>query len=55
MAFRNPSLPPRNLSIFDGWQRANDINTPINLPISGFVTPPVGPVTSTIGVLALGR
>lgn len=52
VAFRNPSLPPRNLSIFDGWQRANDINTPINLPISGFVTPPVGPVTSTIGVLA---
>lgn len=52
VAFRNPSLPPRNLSIFDGWQLANNVNTPINLPISGFITPPSGPVNTTIGVLA---
>lgn len=52
VAYSNASLPPRNLSIFDGWQRAADVNTPINLNISGFITPPTGPVTSTIGVLA---
>ncbi len=52
VAYSNASLPPRNLSIFDGWQRAADVNTPINLPISGFITPPSGPVTTTIGVLA---
>lgn len=52
VAYSNPALPPRNLSIFDGWQRASDVATPINLSISGFVTPPSGPVTSTIGVLA---
>ncbi len=52
VAYSNASLPPRNLSIFDGWQRAADVNTPINLNISGFVTPPSGPVNTTIGVLA---
>ncbi len=52
VAYSNASLPPRNLSIFDGWQRAADVNTPINLPISGFITPPSGPVNTTIGVLA---
>ena len=52
VAYSNPSLPPRNLSIFDGWQRAADVNTPINLNISGFITPPSGPVNTTIGVLA---
>jgi len=52
VAYSNASLPPRNLSIFDGWQRAADVNTPINLNISGFITPPSGPVNTTIGVLA---
>lgn len=52
VAYSNASLPPRNLSIFDGWQRAGDVNTPINLPISGFITPPSGAVNTTIGVLA---
>ena len=52
VAYSNPALPPRNLSIFDGWQRAADVNTPINLNISGFITPPSGPVNTTIGVLA---
>ncbi|MEO6102778.1 MAG: DUF11 domain-containing protein [Pseudoxanthomonas sp.] len=52
VAYSNLSLPTRNLSIFDGWQRAADVGNPINLTISGFVTPPTGPVTSTIGVLA---
>lgn len=52
VAYSNPSLPPRNLSVFDGWQRAGDVNQPVNLNINGFITPPTGPVTSTIGVLA---
>lgn len=52
VAYSNPSEPVRNLSIFDGWQRAGDANNPINLTVSGFITPPSGTVNTTIGVLA---
>lgn len=52
VAYTNASLPTRNLSVFDGWQLANDVGQPINLGISGFLTPPTGPVNSTLGVLA---
>lgn len=52
VAYSNPGQPTRNLAVFDGWQRANNINQPVNLTVSGFLTPPVGLVNSTIGVLA---
>ena len=52
VAYSNPGQPTRNLAVFDGWQRANDINQPVNLAVSGFITPPTGVVNSTIGVLA---
>ncbi len=52
VAYSNPAEPVRNLAIFDGWQRAGDAANPINLAVSGFITPPSGTVNTTIGVLA---
>lgn len=52
VAYRSASLPLRNLSVFDGWLRADGANPILDLSVSGFVTPPTGPVTSTLGALA---
>lgn len=52
VAFRNTGLPLRNLSVFDGWLRADGANPILDLSVSGFVTPPTGAVTSTLGALA---
>lgn len=51
VAFSNPTEPTRNLNVFDGWALANNINTPINLAISGFITPVTGPVSSRLGIV----
>ena len=50
--------PMRNLTVFDGlamitsgWGGGND-NSTVNVPISGFLTPPAGPVDFQLGVVA---
>lgn len=45
--------PMRNLTVFDGlaFISFND-NSVVDVPISGFVTPPVGPVDFQLGVVA---
>ena len=52
VAYSAPSLPERNLTVFDGYavQQSNDPN--LNIPISGFVAPPKGAVNAEIGVVA---
>ncbi len=52
VAYKNTSLPTRNLSIFDGLQRADSPSAPLDISVSGFLTPQSGAVTSTIGVVA---
>ncbi|WP_202845510.1 DUF11 domain-containing protein [Luteimonas saliphila] len=51
VAYRNNSMPTRSLSVFDGWLRADGVNPILDLSVGPFVTPPTGPVNSTLGVL----
>src|SRR5262249_54391061 len=52
VAYADSSEPPRNLAIFDGFQSVSTATPNVSIPISGFRTPPLGPVRSTVGVLA---
>ena len=51
VAYRNPSLALRNLSIFDGFQYGDSSNPQIDITISGFFTPAAGPVNTNIGIV----
>ncbi|MFT2719568.1 hypothetical protein ACMT4L_06135 [Deinococcus sp. A31D244] len=52
VAYRNPAQPTRNLAVFDGFLQASDPAAPVDISVSGFITPSVGTVKSTIGVVA---
>lgn len=51
VVYRLPSLPMRNLVVFDGFGMVFN-GSPITMTVSGFVTPPAGPVATRLGVLA---
>ncbi|MGI8696013.1 MAG: hypothetical protein ACR2JQ_05115, partial [Mycobacteriales bacterium] len=44
VAYRSPSLPLRDLTIFNGFDIINSASPTDDIPISGFVTPPSGAV-----------
>ncbi|MDQ2700369.1 MAG: DUF11 domain-containing protein, partial [Actinomycetota bacterium] len=48
VAYRNTSETAKNLSIFDGLVSISGTTTD-NIPISGFVTPPAGPINAEVG------
>lgn len=50
VAYKNDSLPLRNLTLFDGFQKFE--NETATFPISGFKTPVSGPITASLGVVA---
>lgn len=54
VAYRDPAAPARNLTVFDGFaviqNAAADRNVTIN--VSGFQTPPSGPVNAKVGFVA---
>ncbi|MGD9570800.1 MAG: hypothetical protein AB7V62_02795 [Thermoleophilia bacterium] len=52
VAYRDPAAPFRNLTVFDGYQFVASSNPAVNIPISGFVAPPAGPVRLRLGVVA---
>lgn len=52
VAFKNSALPTKNLAIFDGFQQASSASNPVDIAVSGFLTPRIGTVNSTIGVIA---
>ena len=52
VAYRDSSQPPRNLTVFDGFASIASGNPPVNIPVSGFETPPSGPVRTTLGFVA---
>ncbi|GAA0500082.1 hypothetical protein [Deinococcus depolymerans] len=52
VAYRNATQPTRNLAVFDGFLQASDPAAPVDIAVSGFITPSVGTVRSTIGVVA---
>ena len=50
VAYRDTAQPPRNLTIFDGFQIVNGGNPNVRTgPVSGFQTPPTGPVRTRLG------
>jgi len=53
IAYSNPALAPRNLTVFDGSAIINGGDPAVDVAISGFLTPPTGIVTCEIGAVVL--
>lgn len=52
VAVADPSAPARNLTIFNGYGSiAGGDTTPTTFTVDGFLTPPSGPVRTTLGVV----
>ncbi len=51
IAYSNPTLTPRNLSVYDGEALVNMNGTTVDVNISGFRTPPSGAVTCELGAV----
>ncbi len=53
IVYKNEFKPFRNLTVFDGFAGiTSNTTTPLDLIISGFLTPPVGPVKFDLGYVA---
>jgi uncharacterized repeat protein (TIGR01451 family) len=52
VVYRSPGEPARNLTVFDGFNVVSSTNTTINIPISGFTTPPFGTIYAKLGAIA---
>ena len=52
VAYEDPAQPPRNLTVDDGFVTVSSGSPPITIPVSGFKTPPTGPVRTTVGFVA---
>ena len=50
VAYRDTTQPARNLTIFDGLKTINSTGGQ-TIPVSGFKTPPAGPVRTTLGFI----
>ncbi len=51
IVYANPSLQPRNLTVFDGCAIVKSGSPPADVAISGFLTPPAGPVSCELGAV----
>jgi uncharacterized repeat protein (TIGR01451 family) len=51
IAYANPTLPSRNLTVFDGCAVVELGNPPVDVNITGFLTPPTGPVSCELGAV----
>ena len=49
VVYRDATEPPRNLTVFDGLATISRSTPSATLSLSGFTTPPFGPVRSTVG------
>ena len=52
VVYEDPTQPPRNLTVEDGFITINSSAPPTTIPITGFKTPPTGPVRTTLGFVA---
>jgi hypothetical protein len=52
VAYSAPGLPARNLTVFDGYASVDTNSADTTTSISGFVTPPSGPVNAEVDVVA---
>jgi hypothetical protein len=53
VAYEDTAQPTRNLTIFDGFRFVLSDGPPVTIPLSGFLTPRSGPVTSRVGLVAV--
>jgi uncharacterized repeat protein (TIGR01451 family) len=51
IAYADPATIVRNLTVFDGSAIMNGGDPPLNVPITGFLTPPSGPVSCELGAV----
>ena len=51
VAYSNPTLPVKNLTVFDGSAIMNGGDPPLYIPITGFLTPPLGPISCELGAV----
>jgi uncharacterized repeat protein (TIGR01451 family) len=51
IVYGNPSLLPRNLTVFDGCAGVKSGSPAVDIAISGFLTPPSGPVSCELGAV----
>jgi uncharacterized repeat protein (TIGR01451 family) len=52
VAYNSPGQPMRNLTVFDGFKTVNSGSAPQEISVSGFRTPPQGPVRSKLGFVS---
>lgn len=52
VVYRDSTQPARNLTVFDGFAVVNTTTPNVSFTVSGFTTPPSGPVTARIGAVA---
>ena len=52
VAYRDPTQPARNLTVFDGLATISQSTSAATLSLSGFTTPPTGPVRSVVGLIS---
>lgn len=52
IVYSNPSLPTRNLTVFDGCAGVKSGSGNVDINISGFLTPPTGTVSCELGTVA---
>ncbi|MDA0161876.1 hypothetical protein OM076_16500 [Solirubrobacter ginsenosidimutans] len=50
VVYRDATEPPRNLTVFDGLATISRSTPAASVSLSGFTTPPFGPVRSTVGL-----
>jgi uncharacterized repeat protein (TIGR01451 family) len=50
VVYRDVNEPPRNLTVFDGLATISTGSPTATLSLTGFTTPPFGPVRSTVGL-----
>src|SRR4051794_35745417 len=53
VAYEDTNQPTRNLTIFDGFRFVLADGPPVDIPLSGFVTPRTGTVSTRIGLAAI--
>ena len=51
VVYRDPALPLRNLTVFDGLAAIQQGDPPLSIGVSGFKTPLGGPVRSSVGIV----
>ncbi|MCC7370482.1 MAG: DUF11 domain-containing protein [Chloroflexi bacterium] len=52
VAYTQPDLPTRNITVYDGFAIVNNVTPNISIPVSDFLTPPSGPVNTKLGIIA---